>query len=352
MENAVTYLQLVSLLLALWLCLPRLLVVFRQNRIHRGFEAGPEEASRYWLHSIDEQHYQQLAELGFKPLGIYWEKTDFGRKFLEFIYIAPGQGCFAMLYPDNQIMPRRATFMTAFDDGAIVFTKNYQGGVEGDAPTFLAGGLPRPTENPAPESLPPSPAAQTSPRWPKLLLLGLIAGLAGSYLYGGDWSPSWGVWAAAALTVLLSFYKAQGSTHTASAPPADEPDLDYRAPLPDVLEEHKQRVARFQLVDRAPIAAIGEDDFLQTQKVYHEHPFVSGVYWSAELFNLCARLGGLALAPVALGFWLGANHVAVWSVLLAECLVMAAFRYGCSTAFVIGFLRRLGGEQVPPKKPS
>jgi hypothetical protein len=350
MEDAVIYLQLVSLLLALWLCLPRLLVVFRQNRIHRGFESGPDEASRYWLHGIDDQHHQQLEGLRFKPLGIYWEKTDFGRKFLEFIYVAPAQRCFAMLYPDNQIMPRRATFMTAFDDGAIVFTKNYQGGVEGDAPTFLAGGLPRPTGSAAPEPPPPSPAPERSPRWPHLLLLGLIAGLAGSWFYGGDWSPSWGGWAAVVLAVLLSFFK--GRVAAPSALPEDEQDLDYRAPLPEVLEEHQRRLARFQLVGRTPLPAVTEEDFLEMQKVYHEHPFVSGVYWSAELFNLCVRLGGLAFAPVLLGFWLGANHVAVWSVLLAECLVMAAFRYGCSTAFVIGFLRRLSGEQVPPRNPS
>jgi hypothetical protein len=349
-ENPVTYLQLVSLLLALWLCLPRLLVVFRQNRIHRGFEGGPEEAGRYWLHGIDEQHYQQLAELGFKPLGIYWEKTDFGRKFQEFVYVAPTERCFAMLYPINQILPRRATFLTAFDDGAIVFTKNYQGGVQGDEPTFLAGGLPPPAKTPTPErALPSPPAAMPFSSWKSLLLLGLAAGVVSSLLYGGDWSPSWGVWAAVALTLLLSFFTGQSKGQ--DSPPPDEPDLDYRAPLKEVLEEHRRRVGRFQLAGRAPLAAIGEDDFLQTQKVYHEHPFVSGVYRSAELFNLCVRLGGLAFAPVLLSFWLGVDHVAVWSVLLAECLVMAAFRYGCSTAFVIGFLRRLGGEQVPPKKP-
>jgi hypothetical protein len=173
--------------------------------------------------------------------------------------------------------------------------------------------------------------------------------LAGSWLYGGDWSPSWGGWAGVALAVLLSFFK--GQVPTPSAPPEDEPDLDYRAPLNEVLEEHKRRVARFQLVARTPLPAVSEEDFLQTQKLYHAHPFVSGTYWSAELFNLCVRLGGLALAPVLLGFWLGANHVAAWGVLLAECLVMAAFRYGCSSAFVIGCLRRLGGS-VPPKKPS
>src|SRR5262249_27366873 len=90
-------------------------------------------------HDIDEDLYQKLAALGFGPVGVYWEKVKIHRTFQEFVFARPGEPGFAMLYPNHQIMPRRATFLTVFTSGAVVFTKNYQGGLEAEVDDFLAG---------------------------------------------------------------------------------------------------------------------------------------------------------------------------------------------------------------------
>src|SRR5262249_3414244 len=62
-----------------------------------------------------------------------------GRTFLEFVFASRAHRCFAMLSPRDQLMPRRATLLTVFTDGAVVFTKNYRGGIEADEAEFFAG---------------------------------------------------------------------------------------------------------------------------------------------------------------------------------------------------------------------
>lgn len=343
----VTCLQITSLLLALFLCYPQLLVVLKRSQIRGGFQGGPEEAARYWLHSIDEEHFQQLAGLGFTPVGVYWETADFKRTFRQFVFTKPAERCFAMLYPRDQIMPRRASFLTVFSDGAVVFTKNYQGGVQAKEPDFHSGGLP-PPRMPVDDEQAEKEQTQSSinwGRWSWLVSGGLSLGIAGTiYKAVEDPMPWWGLLMIAGLAFVFTHLSGQ----RAAKGPGAKPDIDYRVPLAAVLAEHRRRVAEFVGAGRTPLLVNGEDDFLETHRRYHDHPHLRRIYRSAELCNLCGKIVALAFIPAILGFSLGVNHVAVWAVLLAECLVMAAFRYGCSTAFVIQFLRKATGEQPHP----
>ena len=90
MDAVTISLLIVSLLLALGLCLPRLLIVLGCVRLQNGFQAGPEEVTRYWLHDIDEHNFNRLTGLGFAPVGIYWEQMGLSKVFLEFVFAKQG----------------------------------------------------------------------------------------------------------------------------------------------------------------------------------------------------------------------------------------------------------------------
>ncbi len=139
MEPIAIGLLIASLLLAAWLCLPEVIVLCRWPCISTGFDGGPKEATASRCPDVDEDLFEEFAELGFEPVGVYWERAPFGRTFRELIFAHRDHPGFGMLYPNNQIGPRRAAFLTVFTDGAVVFTKNYQGGVEADEEDFWAG---------------------------------------------------------------------------------------------------------------------------------------------------------------------------------------------------------------------
>jgi hypothetical protein len=128
-----------ALLLAAWLCLPELLILWRGPHIENGFRGGSEEVTPYWLHEIDQDLYDQLTAQGFQPVGRYWEKAQLTRTFDEFVFAGPQVPGFGMLYPNSQILPRRAAFLTVFTSGAVLFTKNYSRGLEAEAEEFVAG---------------------------------------------------------------------------------------------------------------------------------------------------------------------------------------------------------------------
>src|SRR5205807_6416931 len=91
-------------------------------------------------------------------------------RFEEFVFHRPGEKCFGILYPNNQIMPRRGSFLTVFETGGVAFTKNYSGGVQVQEGDFLAvGARTEPVRD-----LPPSPAAGTHSPWRMILLAAAV----------------------------------------------------------------------------------------------------------------------------------------------------------------------------------
>src|SRR5438105_8857674 len=103
-----------SLLIVIWLILPNLLVLLGQSPVRNGWAGSAEDAGCHWLHGLDEDLYEGMAGLGFKPVGIYWEQMPTSHRFLEFVFARPGEPGYGVLYPNNQIMPRRASFLTVF----------------------------------------------------------------------------------------------------------------------------------------------------------------------------------------------------------------------------------------------
>lgn len=271
-------LQVGSLALAAWLLWPRLLVVLGRRQLQNGFSGGPEELQSHWLLDVDAELVEQLTGFGFQPLGLYWERMSQSRTFRELVYVSPADQCFGLLYPNSQIMPHRASCLTVFADGAVVQTKNYDGGVKGNRADFVVGA-------------PPS---------------------------------------------AVSF----------EATPAEAPaeDLDYRAPLDEVLQVHRARVQRFVAAGRVPRVAADCELFLHIQQKYHEHPYLTSQHRSAELTNSMSYLFVLVAGPVVLGMSYGFDHPAPWLVLALEGVVGLAVRYGFSSAQKIAFLRRLGGD--------
>ena len=150
----------VSTLILIRLLLPNILVVLGLVPLQNGFVGGPEDANSNWPAKIDDDLYQEMLALGFRPEGTNWEQMPFSRRYESFVFTRPGDKCFGILYPNNQIMPRRSSFLTVFDTGGVVYTKNYCGGAEAQEGDFLATG---PRTEPARRLPPEQPAPAGSP---------------------------------------------------------------------------------------------------------------------------------------------------------------------------------------------
>src|ERR1700733_13841933 len=105
MEPITSGLLIVSLLLAAWMCLPEVIVLCTWPCIRNGFEGGPREATARRCPDVDEDMFEEFAELGFEPVGVYWEEIRSGRTFRELIFAHPDHPGFGILYPNNQIGP-------------------------------------------------------------------------------------------------------------------------------------------------------------------------------------------------------------------------------------------------------
>jgi hypothetical protein len=185
-EDTITLaLAIVSTLILLRLFLPNICAVLGLRTLKNGFKGGPEDANSCWPTKLDDDLYQEMLALGFQPVGTCWEQLPFTRRFEEFVFTRPGEKCFGLLYPNDQIMPRRGSFFTVFETGGVVFTKNYCGGVEVQEADFLATGA---RTEPARHLPPPAPAY---PLW-KPILFCLAVGLLMVTLVpdlGAGWVP-------------------------------------------------------------------------------------------------------------------------------------------------------------------
>jgi hypothetical protein len=101
-------------------------------RIHGAGDETPEKLAPDapgWY----AKYYVDLIELGFQPLGIYWENMSLSKRSREHVFLIPGQGHWALLYFLWRSEPW-VTLKTSLESGAIVSTWNRSGSdiVHGD----------------------------------------------------------------------------------------------------------------------------------------------------------------------------------------------------------------------------
>jgi hypothetical protein len=330
-------LAILSTLILIRLLLPNIFAVLGLTPLKNGFAGGPEDANSYWPSKIDDDLYKEMLALGFQPEGTYWEQLPFTRRFEEFVFTRPGEKCFGLLYPNDQIMPRRGSFLTVFETGGVVFTKNYCGGVEVQESDFLAtGGRTDPARD-----LPPPSAPACSP-WKPIVFCLAVGLLIVALVPGSDrWMSSdqrvmLRVLGCAVIGMLLQIRPQR------AAPRRPEPqpdDLDVRIPLAETLARHRLNVNRFLAQGQQLPAVFDGDEFIATQKRYHRHPRLRR-QWQTSMGTL---LGGklILLAPLPTIFFcsLGVHDPLPWSILLVEGLVGLYLRYRCSSATVLNILR-------------
>jgi hypothetical protein len=328
------------------LLLPNIFAVLGLSNLRCGFTGGPEDANAYWPYKIDDDLYREMLALGFQPLGTYWEQLPFTRRFEEFVFTRPGEKCFGVLCPNNQIMPRRGSFLTVFETGGVVFSKNYCGGVEVQEGDFLATGA---QTNPARELPPPTPApAPAGASWNPIVFL-LVAGLLAMVVvrdpgrwFGSDQGVVLSVLGAlAAIGALLLFRPRM----PAPPEPAREPaDLDVRITLAETLARHRLNVNRFIAAGQQTPAVFDCNEFLATQQRYHSHPRLRSEFQSSMCLLLVSKLIVLTPLPGIFFFRRGVLDPLPWSLLLGEGLVGLYLRHGCSSATVISILRGVFGN--------
>lgn len=131
----------IAVTLAVGLCLPDALLLLGVIRIKRGILGGPEHPLCHSGAMITPGIGQQLAYLGFKAAGVYWEQMPAHKSFRELVFVSSEGDCFAAVYRLFNNDDPRVVFKTAFADGAYVLTQNYLGGMEAQEATLWAGGM-------------------------------------------------------------------------------------------------------------------------------------------------------------------------------------------------------------------
>jgi hypothetical protein len=339
-------LAIVSTLILIRLLLPNIFAVLGLITLKNGFAGGPDDAYSYWPSRIDDDLYQEMLALGFQPVGTCWEQLPFTRRFEEFVFTRPGEKCFGVLLPNDQIMPRRGWFLTVFETGGVVFTKNYCGGIEVQEGDFLAtGGRTDPVRH-----LPQRPEAPARSSWKSivfclaagLLLLMLLSDSDGEM--GFYESIMLGVLSGAVLIgALLQIRRPQEAAPRCLA--RQSVDLDSRIPLAETLARHRLNVIRLIAEGQQPPAVFDAHEFLATQQRYYRHPKLRLQLQLSMMTLLLVKLVVLAPLPAIFFYSLGAGDPLPWSVLLAEGLVGLYLRYGCSSATVVNILRGIGRKQ-------
>jgi hypothetical protein len=333
-------LAVVSTLILIRLLLPNILAVLGLSQLQNGFAGGLEDASGYWPSRIDDDLYKEMLALGFQPVGTYWEQMPFTRRFEEFVFTRPGEKCFGILYPNDQIMPRRGSFITVFETGGVAFTKNYCGGIEAQDGDFLATGA---TTEPVRDLPPP---AMVSP-WKPIVFCLVVGLLLVALVNGSDrWlSPDQRIMLGvlSGLAVVAALFQIRPQRATPRCPERQPVDHDLRLPLPETLARHRLNVNRLIADGQRPPALFDAEEFLASQQRYYRHPRLRRQLLACMGVLLVAKLIMLAALPAIFLHSLGVNHPLPWSVLLLEGLVGLYLRYGCSSATVVSILRGPAG---------
>jgi hypothetical protein len=334
-------LAIVSTLVLIRLLLPNILIIVGLVPLRNGFAGGPEDANSYWPGKIDDDLYREMLALGFRPEGTFWEQMPFSRRYEEFVFTRPGEKCFGILYPDNQIMPRRSSFLTVFETGGVVYTKNYCGGAEAQEGDFLATG---PRTEPVRDLQPQAPAASPWNRIMFCLAVGILAMTlfdGSNYWLTTDQKTVLRVLGGVAILRALLPSRPRG---TAPRHPAGErADLDLRLPLAETLARHQRNVNLLIAAGQQLPACFDAHEFIATQQRYHRHPRLRNLFQASTLTLLLSKLIILAPLPAIFFGTLGIQSPISWGVLLVEGLVGLYLRYGFSSAGVVNILRRFSG---------
>lgn len=103
---------------------------------------GPAEVVPTGHGSAIAQMLQDVAELGFEPLGVKWEQKPLGMKQKEFVFGSAAEHSYAGVMPvTNEAW---LYFFTPFEGGATVITADFKWPAA-DERDYLAGGLPAAT---------------------------------------------------------------------------------------------------------------------------------------------------------------------------------------------------------------
>ena len=116
------FVQAICLAAVLWLCLPSFLTALRGG-VQNGVAGGPSDVMPDGPDGIPASLHQELLDLGFEPLGVYWEK-GLGQTFHEYVFVDPQRECCAAAYRMFQAEFPRVTLVTVATDGAVVMTQN------------------------------------------------------------------------------------------------------------------------------------------------------------------------------------------------------------------------------------
>ncbi len=145
MSNAADILDLIGqilmvagLALTLWICLPNLLRFAGCIRFRNGVYGGPAELEPEGKGELYASLYQQLIDLGFEPLGVYWEKVIWHHRSQEFAFVLRKENCQGIIFRLAGGDPR-VVLKTVFSNGAIVKTCNYTRPREDSADYFVQG---------------------------------------------------------------------------------------------------------------------------------------------------------------------------------------------------------------------
>jgi hypothetical protein len=331
-------LAILSTLILIRLLLPNIFAVLGLIGLKNGFAGGPEDANSYWPSKLDDDLYQEMLALGFQPVGTCREQLPFTRCFEEFVFTRPGEKCFGLLYPNDQILPRRGSFLTVFETGGVVFTKNYCGGVEVQEGDFLAtGGRTDPERH---LQRPPAPACSF---WKTIVfclatVLLMVTLLSGSARWLSS-NQTVVLVVESGLVVIGTLLHIRPRGAAPSCPVRQAVDLDLRIPLAETLARHRLNVNRLIAEGQQLPAVFDDNEFIATQQRYYRHPRLRRQRQSSMWTLLLGKLIILAPLPTILFCSLGVRDPLPWSVLLVEGLVGLYLRYGCSSATVLNILR-------------
>jgi hypothetical protein len=132
-------LQIVSLAVAIWLLLPDLLAGLGWTKVRGWIEGGPEEVLASPV--VAGVLANQLTELGFRPECVYYERCGPSHTCREYVWYSQADRTYAAIYQLFVGEGARVSFLTRFEDGGIVFTQNYEGGLIHETEELLAGGV-------------------------------------------------------------------------------------------------------------------------------------------------------------------------------------------------------------------
>jgi hypothetical protein len=101
-----------------WVCYPHVLLVLGINRYHNGVFGGPEDLEPDEKSQRYQEHYDQLTQLGFEPLGLHWSTIGRTISTQAYIFALPEVPCMAEIYSrsDNLYL------VTGFEGNAALET--------------------------------------------------------------------------------------------------------------------------------------------------------------------------------------------------------------------------------------